>query len=74
MHGYTHAEINGVPWCLVSRSSPAFVRSRSVDLRKRHIDESEIYGELAAVVDEVIQVLADHLSTWCRKQHLVPMP
>ena len=67
MHGYTDAEIDGGPGYLVSRSSPAFVRSRSVDLRKRHIDESEIYGELAAVVDEVIQVLADHFSTWCRK-------
>ena len=50
-----------------SRSSPAFVRSRSVDLRKRHVDEPEIHGELATMVDEVIQVLADHFPTWCRQ-------
>jgi hypothetical protein len=67
VHGYADAEIDRGPGCLVSRSSPAFVRSGPVDLRKRHIDEPEIHGELATVMDEVIQVLADHFSTWCRK-------
>jgi hypothetical protein len=52
---------------LVSRSSPAFVRSRSVDLRKRHVDKPEIHRELATMVDEMVQVLADHFSTWRRK-------
>ena len=66
VHGYTDVEIDG-PGCLVSRSSPAFVRSRSVDLRKRHVDEPEIHGELATMVDEVIQVLADHFPTWCHQ-------
>ena len=56
---------------LIYEFSPAFVGSWPVDLRKRHINQSQVYGQLTAMVDQVVEMSSNYLTTWCRKEDLI---
>ena len=42
--------------------SPPLIRGRSVNRGQRYVDQQELHRELAAMMDQVVQVLADHFS------------
>src|SRR5689334_12468654 len=51
--------------------SPRFVCCRAVYRRDRDVDEPQVDGELAAMMDEVIDGRPDRLASRTREQHAV---
>src|SRR6185436_13761461 len=66
----TNARKVGLTGTCVAPSS-SLVGRRSVDRWKRHVVETQIDGELAAMVDQVIDVRAHHGAARRREEHAI---